>query len=129
MEDEVRIGELRHPVYLARRTQMVSQDLSDPTLIDVLSDRKLVYAKITPVGTQVFLAGIQTEVNRITHRIVIRWQPTLDNYHVILRTTTIGDGTRREDVFRIQRMEQWEGRNRFLIIEAELETRQDGLMP
>jgi len=59
----------------------------------------------------------------ITHRIVIRWLDWIDTTHVILRNTTRPNGSVRSEIFRIRRMKEIDGRQRFLELECEQESR------
>lgn len=81
-----------------------------------------VWADIAPVGTQSWLAGQQTEASAVTHRITIRWRPFADRYHVVLRTINLPDGSARRETYRIHRSGERQGRHRFLILDAELES-------
>lgn len=119
---EPRIGDLRWRVTLARRTHVVDpNDFGAVMPQELYTDQRDVQADIRPVGTAAYLAGQQLEIGAITHRITLRWQPTLTEQHVVLRRLIQPDGTPRTEVYRIHRVEAWAGRQRFSIIDAEIE--------
>lgn len=118
-----KIGDLRWQVTLARRGHVVdAYDLTKSQPNTVFSDQRKVSANIVPVGTAAYLAGQQLEIGAVTHRITIRWQPQMVTADVVLRDTLQPDGTTRQDVYRVHRQESWQGRQRFLILDVELET-------
>jgi len=113
------IGRLRWPVVIAKRAD---QPAGAATIAESLTDVLATHADIQPVGGQTFLAGQQTD-RPITHRVILRWLDWLDETFVILRRTLRRDRTVRTEVFRVRRIMEAGGRKRFLVIEAELESR------
>lgn len=82
-----------------------------------------VHADIQPIAPMTFVAGQQTD-RPITHRIIIRWLDWLDQTWVIIRRTTRPDDqTKRQEVYRVRRVAEIEGRKRFLELLVELEGR------
>lgn len=117
----VSIGQLRWPCTLALRSE-----ISDPNtggLVTTFSDEKNIHADIEPVGAAIYLNGQQTENTPFTHRIIIRWRnyDEVSMFHVILRGITLPTGEPRNELFRIHRISEYEGRHRYLMIEAEQE--------
>lgn len=96
-------------------------DDDEPAPQTNIADGIEVWADIAPVGTQSWLAGQQSEASAVTHRITIRWRPFVDRHHVVLRTVRLPDGSVRYETYRIHRSGEWQGRHRFLILDAELE--------
>ncbi|MCO6414811.1 head-tail adaptor protein [Siccirubricoccus sp. KC 17139] len=78
-------------------------------------------ASIKPVGTMAYIQGQQIDVNSITHRIIVRWRDGLDQFYVIRRDIPLPDGSTRQELYRIHRVSEMDGRRRFLTIDAELE--------
>lgn len=115
------IGQLRFLVTLASRVQAPDDTTG---ITETFGNRMDVYADVTPIGLQTYIAGQQIDTP-YSHRIVIRWIDDLDLFDVVLRTITRADGTDRQELYRIRRMAEWEGRQRFVVIDAELE-RRDG---
>lgn len=120
MAMEPSIGSLRWPVVIAaRRNEPLDAGGLNDEFVDVLK----VQADIRPLGPMTFRLGVQTDTPA-THRIWIRWLDWVDTNHVIIRRTKRPDGTTRSELFRIRRYSEYEGRKRFLEIEAEQEERQ-----
>ncbi len=117
-ERQVRIGALRWPVAIARRDQ--TPNLAGAGVTDTLVVLHNVFADIQPVGAMTYYAGVQTDTP-ITHRVVIRHLDGLDTRHVITRELSRRDGTTRVETFRIRRMNWFNGDDRFLSLEVELE--------
>ncbi|MDO9711971.1 phage head completion protein, partial [Paracraurococcus lichenis] len=85
MAVDIRIGDLRYEVTLARRHHSPAPDINDPKMVTSFTDRQSIRANIVPTGTMTYLNSIQTEINAITHRITIRWRAGIESQHVILR--------------------------------------------
>lgn len=120
MADTVAINELRWPVQIAQREQLPA---SGGGIDEVLVDCILVYAKIEALRPMTFYGAAQTD-RPVTHMIWLRWLDWLDTTHVITRELRRLDGTPRREVFRIRRVKEMAGQQRFLEIEAELEHRE-----
>jgi head-tail adaptor len=113
------IGSLRFLVTLATRTQAPDTGTG---IAETYTNQQLAYADITPISLQTYIAGTQIDIP-YTHRITLRWTDELDLFDVVLRTLTRPDGTTRQEVYRVRRMAEVEGRQRFIVIDAELERR------
>lgn len=113
------IGAMRWQVTLATRNQT-----PDPTtgITEAFINPIVVYAEIRPIGLQTYIAGEQIDMP-ITHRITTRWQDGLDMFDVALREIERPDGTRRQEIFRIRRVGEFQGRQRFTLLDCELEKR------
>src|ERR1700727_989379 len=114
------IGELRWPVKLALRNEAPTFDQTGITeTITTIAD---VYASIEPMGLQTFLNSEQLD-SPITHIVYIRWQPfdSLQMFNIILRTIFLPDNSTRTETFRIRRVQEWEGRHRYIRMDVELE--------
>lgn len=120
MAEEPKIGELRWPVQICERLQAPAEDGS---VAESLRPVLAVRARIEPIGAMTFWAAQQTDTP-VTHRVTIRWTDTLTPRHVILRSTMLRDGSTREERFRVRRIKEVSGRQRWMLIEAELEMRQ-----
>lgn len=118
--DKPRIGSLRWRVVIAQRRE--TPDPASAGILETLVDLQEVHADIEPVGTQTFYGSAQVDTP-ITHRIRIRWLDWVDTTHVLKRRTLRRDGTAREELFRVRRVGEFDGRKEFLLIDAELETR------
>jgi head-tail adaptor len=115
----VEIGSLRWVVTIAKRTQSPG---TTGGMIEALSDIITVRADVQPVGPMVFYGAAQTDTP-ITHKISIRWLDFIDTTHVLYRDVIRQDRTTRREVFRIRRMMEVDGRQRFLSLECEMERR------
>lgn len=123
MSRDIRIGQLRYRVKLMQVSAVPSP--TSPNQEDTFLEIATVYADVVPVGTQTWLAGqiagtqYQTEFDAITHRITIRYHPGLDRFSYVSRERIRPDGVPTIERYRVHRTERWEGRDRFLIIDAE----------
>ncbi len=116
----ISIGELRWPVYLCTRQQVAQ---IDSTGIDEFVQNQIaIYASIEPIGLQTFIAGQQIDTP-ITHRLTVRWIDNVDMFDVIIRQLMRDDGTIRMETFRIRRTAEVQGRQRFLVLDCELESK------
>jgi head-tail adaptor len=113
------IGAMRWQIILATRNQT-----PDPFtgITEAFINPIQVYAEIRPIGLQTYIGSEQIDTP-ITHRIIMRWQDGLDMFDVALREIERPDGTRRQEIFRIRRVGEWQGRQRFSVLDVELEKR------
>lgn len=117
------IGTLRWPVIIAQRGQ--APDPNSTGIIETFNDVLEVHADIQPIGGVTYYAGMQVDVT-ITHTVTIRFIDWLDTTHVVFRRRTRPDGSVREEMYRIRRIREIEGRLRFMDLDCELEKRADG---
>jgi hypothetical protein len=118
----IAIGDLRWPVYLATRQQVAQ---ANSTGIDeFLQSQTQVYASIEPIGLMAWIAGEQLDTPGPTHRLTIRFSDNLDMFDVVIRQLVRDDGSDRTETFRIRRTAEVQGRQRFSILDCELESRQ-----
>ena len=118
---EVRVGSLRWPVLLARRTQVPDGFTG---ITEFYEFGETVRADIQSIGALTFwtaAAGLEQTDTPVTHRIRMRWVDYLDQTQVVIRDTRRMDGSVRHEVFRVRRIKEMNGRKRFVEIEAELE--------
>jgi head-tail adaptor len=118
LASQPRVGALRWKVSVARRNQ--SFDAAGTGIIETWVAIQQVHADIQSVGSLTFYGAAQTDTP-ITHRITFRWLDYLDQSHAILRVTRLPNGVLREEVFRVRRVMEAEGRKRFSVLECELE--------
>ncbi len=119
MADKPNIGRMRWPVLLARRIQVAA---GETTISERLVEPIVVRADIQPLGPMTFLEGAQTD-RPITHRVYLRWLDWIDLQSVIVRRTERPDHTVREEIFRVRKVGEYEGRKRFVELLVELESR------
>jgi len=122
-DERVRIGRMRWPVLIARRDQ--DPDITGVSIIETYPDMVQVRADVQPVGGATYWGSMQVDTG-ITHRIFMRWFPTLSTTHVIFRTTALPSSTPDAPVWRVERyrIRRWKelgGRKRFICVEGELE--------
>lgn len=115
----VSIGSLRWPVTIATRTQAAADGGG---LQETLTELQTVMADIQPTGALTFYSGVQVDTP-ITHKIRIRWLDWIDTTHVVIRNTTRLDGSTRQEMFRVRRVKEIDGRKRFAELEVEEEKR------
>jgi hypothetical protein len=114
------IGALRWQVTLATRQQTPDSTTGiSETFINPLQ----VYADITPIGLQAWIGSEQIG-SPVTHRCVIRYIDGLDMFDTVLRTLQRPDGSEKQELFRIRKIAEWQGRFRFLIMDIELELKE-----
>lgn len=118
-EDGIRIGALRWPVTISKRTQATTPGSSIAETATAILN---VHADIIAVTPSTFVGGIAID-RPVTHWIRMRWLDWIDETHVIQRRTKRLDGTWRVETFRIRRVKEWGGRKRFVECETELESR------
>lgn len=99
-------GELNRRVMVRKRTDYPEDDAG---LDSEFSEQTPRWAKIEPVGTAVYSAGVQAD-SRITHRIILRYMPGITDAHEVARGAT---------VYRIRRSAALNGGNRFTVLEVE----------
>lgn len=99
-------GELNRRVTVRRR---VDYPEDDGGLESQYPEQGKRWAKIEPVGTAVYTAGVQTD-QRITHRIILRHLPGVTDSHEVVR----GD-----IVYRVRRVADMNGEQRFTVLEVE----------
>jgi len=113
------IGALRWTVQIATR---VHAPAGSATIAESYTDLQTVRADIQPLGPMTFLTGQQTD-RPITHRVIIRWLDWVDQTNVIVRNTQRRDGTVRKEIYRIRKVAEIAGRQRFLELLVEEESR------
>jgi len=122
--EDVRIGRLRWPVYLATRDQIAQIPGRSPGpgtgIEETPQGAILVHADIQAVGALTFWGGTQVDAP-ITHRIFIRWIDAVDNTAVVIRQTFRKNESIRTERFRVRRWKELGGRKRFALLEVELE--------
>jgi hypothetical protein len=114
------IGEMRWLVSLAHR-----HEIQDTDGVDLDEQYRLiayVHAKIMPKVEMAMFEGENIETP-ITHEVTFRWQPYEDVglFDTIIRYVNLPNDERRVELFRIRRIEEWEGRHRYIIADCELE--------
>lgn len=124
MPEPTRIGRLRWPVLVLLRQQIPDPDSSG--IIEIPVDQLPYHADIQPMGPVAFYGGVTAQGdNAPTHRITLRWLDEVDTRHAIVRLTNRPDGSPRVEIFRVRRvLGDLDGRKRFTVIEAQLETSQ-----
>ena len=114
------VGELRWQVQLC--TRIGAPDPNGAEIIETFINGTNVQASIMPIGLQTYIIGEQLE-NNPTHRIIIRFQDSLDFFDCVLRQILRADGSTRQELFRVFRVSEVDGRQRFTCIDAILEQR------
>jgi len=82
---------------------------SDMGLAPIFVDQKERWARIQPVGTAVYSAGVQTD-SKITHRITFYFLKGISDAHEVLHGTTL---------YRVRRVTDMNGDRRFTVLEVE----------
>jgi SPP1 family predicted phage head-tail adaptor len=99
-------GELNRRVLIRLRTDLPAVDMG---LDSVFTDERPRWAKIEPVGTAVYAAGVQTD-NKLTHRITLRLLKGVTDAHEVVHGDTI---------YRVKRSADLNGTHRFTQLEVE----------
>lgn len=118
--EAVETGDMRWYVTLAKRQSIPNPQTSGE--IEVIMPFAEVYCEITPMGNQTYLNGEQTDTP-VTHEFVMRWgnYPELDMFSVIIRQMIMPDGSPRNELFRVRKIGNDDGRFRYIRLEIELE--------
>ena len=117
MADDFKVGRLRWRMDVCLRSQVPNSTTGINETSYVI---QTVWADIQPIGTMTFWNGVQVDAP-ITHRIICRFLDFLDNTHCLIRVTAIPGGLNRQEIYRVRRVKDRDGRKRFSEIEAELE--------
>ncbi len=99
-------GELDRRITLRLRSDIPAPDQG---LDSLFTDQKKRWAKIEPVGTAVYAAGVQTDV-KITHRVIFYYLKGMSEAHEVVHGATI---------YRVRRVADMNGSRRFTLLEVE----------
>jgi head-tail adaptor len=113
-------GDLNRRVAIRLRTDIPADDMGVSSEFSEIKPR---WAKIEPVGTGVYSAGVQTG-NKVTHRIWIRSLPGVTEAHEVVHVThlpgepvySVVEGA---PIYRIKRNADLNGGRRFTLLEVE----------
>ncbi len=113
-------GDLNRRVAIRLRTDIPADDMGVDSEFSEIKPR---WAKIEPVGTGVYSAGVQTG-NKITHRVWIRALPGVTEAHEVVHVTHLpGDPAYSvvvgAPIYRIKRNADLNGGRRFTLLEVE----------
>lgn len=121
-------GELNRRVAIRQRTDIPAADMGlDPEFSEI----KPRWAKIEPVGTAVYAAGVQTE-NKLTHRVWIRSLRGVSESHEVVHVEHLAGAPAYSvipgsPVYRVKRNADLNGGRRFTLLEVvEVGTAADG---
>lgn len=120
MPSNFHVGDMRYRVILGTRQQVAQAD--ETGIDESLQNSMPIWASIQPTSPMTFIGSSQIEMP-YTHRIIIRFRDGIDMFDVVLRQLMRDDGTVRFETFRIRRSIEIGGRQRFLALECELETK------
>jgi head-tail adaptor len=117
-KDHIQVGDLRWLLQFVRRS-----DMPDPStgVIENYSNLFLTWGDIRPIGTAEFIQGFELGI-AVTHQIIIRWYDRLDEFTYVLRTTFRTDGSTKNERFRINRVADVDGRQKYSLLECQLES-------
>lgn len=101
-----RIGELNRRVVLRKR---VDAPVFESAIEETFPFQKPRWAKIEPVGTAIYSEGVQAG-SMITHRIFMRFIDGITEAHEVVR---------KDNVYRVKRVTDVQGRERFTVLEVE----------
>jgi hypothetical protein len=118
---QIRIGQLRWPVMLARRRQLFNTEPGSVGQREDWIDVEVVRCDIQSIAPMTFYGAVQVDRPAPSHRIFMRWVGFLDQSNAILRDTRLPDGSSRTEVFRVRRVREVNGRKRFTELECDLE--------
>lgn len=99
-------GELDRRITLRLRSDIPAPDQGVDSLF---TDQKKRWARIEPVGTAVYAAGVQTDV-KTTHRVIFYYLKGMSEVHEVVHGTTI---------YRVRRVADMNGSRRFTLLEVE----------
>ena len=99
-------GELDRRITLRLRSDVPAPDQG---LDSLFTEQKKRWARIEPVGTAVYTAGVQTDV-KITHRVIFYYLKGMSEAHEVVHGGTI---------YRVRRVADMNGGRRFTLLEVE----------
>lgn len=99
-------GDLDRRITVRRCMDVPAADMG---LDSVFSEPKRRWARIEPVGSATYAAGVQTD-SKVTHRITLRWLVGITDAHEVLHGKTL---------YRIRRSSDMNGTHRFTLLEVE----------
>lgn len=99
-------AELNRRITIRLRQDAPASDMGlDPTF----KDEKRRWARIQPVGTVVYSAGLQID-SKITHRVTFYYLNGISDAHEVFHGTTL---------YRVRRVTDMNGNRRFTVLEVE----------
>lgn len=99
-------GELDRRITIRVRTDVPA---TDQGLDSVFTEQKKRWARIEPVGTAVYAAGVQTDV-KITHRVIFYYLKGMSESHELVHGAII---------YRVRRVADMNGTRRYTLLEVE----------
>lgn len=115
------IADLRWHCTLARRRE--TADPMSPGMLENYTKIIDVWCCIRPKES---IEILNTEVitTPVSHEIIFRWLPfeATGYFDTIIRFHQLPGGDNRQEIFRIRKAQEFEGRQRFIIADAELES-------
>ncbi|WP_218583817.1 head-tail adaptor protein [Pseudomonas akapageensis] len=99
-------GELNRRIKLRLRSDLPAADFG---LDSVFTEEKWRWAKIEPVGTAIYVAGLQIDA-KVTHRVILHFLDGLSESHEVLHGVKI---------YRVRRVADMNGSRRFSVLEVE----------
>lgn len=116
LDQPCEIGQLRWRVSLAERIE--KEDRNSASLIEDYRIIAVVHAKLTPKFGLEFYNAEQLETP-VTHTAIWRWKP-IGAFDTLLRWVEL-QGQRYQEVYRVRRFTEWNGRHRYIVADIELE--------
>ena len=114
---ETQIGKLRWDITFAEEVQ--SMNANGVTSYSYTGNTAM-HCNIIPVATMDFLVSMQTEINKITHKIYTRYFDSADDFLFAFRYRIRPDQSVLEEKYRLHRWSEVDGRQRFLMFDAEM---------
>ncbi|MCL9653566.1 head-tail adaptor protein [Pseudomonas protegens] len=99
-------GEFDRRILIRLRSDKPAANLG---VVPVFSTEKQRWAKIEPVGTAVYNAGVQVD-NRVTHRVTLYLLAGMSEAHEVVYAGTI---------YRVRRVAEMNGGRRYTLLEVE----------
>lgn len=99
-------SELNRRIIIRLRQDTPASDMGlDPNFME----EKRRWARVQPVGTVIYSAGVQID-SKITHRITFYYTKGISDAHEVLHDTTL---------YRVRRVTDMNGNRRFTVLEVE----------
>lgn len=99
-------GELNRRITLRLRSDIPTENLE---LGSIFTDEKRRWAKIEPVGSVTYSAGVQIDA-KVTHRITLYFLDGIGESHEVLHGSKL---------YRVQRVTDMNGAHRFTVLDVE----------
>jgi head-tail adaptor len=113
-------------IRLKSRVQLINtvQTVQGQSILVTLVPIATVYGDLTPSRPHLSIGENQLDIDtsQKTHRLIIRWQDSIDIFDTVIRDTFKPDDTIRRETFRVLGTNDMDNSRRFLYVDLQLRT-------